>query len=148
MFILPNTKIVTEVLCSCSIGRRPVYYMTLAIVVVGRCLSVFSAHNVVFYMAATLMGSLSSTAVFQAPLVIAMEISDENSHAYVAMLQCIGWTFAMCLLPFAMWLLGNWQYFTLATTLPCLVFFFGYRSVLINNHVYSKLINVTIGLIQ
>lgn len=109
------------------LGRKPVFYITLVTLLLGRTLSAFSAHNYPLFVFATLLGSLASTAVFQAPLIIAMEISEENRRAHIAMLQCVAWTFGMCAMPFILWAWGHWFNFMLSTTFPCIIFLFTSR---------------------
>lgn len=59
--------------------------------------------------------------VFQSPLIIAMETSSEASHAHITMMQYIGWSVGMSIVPLLSWALGNWFHIIMVTTLPCLV---------------------------
>lgn len=98
--------------------------MTLIIIVLGRTATAFTSHDYRLFFASMWFGSLASTAVFQAPLIVAMEISEEQSRAHIAMMQCLGWTIALCILPMTFWVVRDWSTFMLVTTLPCLVFLF------------------------
>ncbi|GLV42087.1 uncharacterized protein CBL_04954 [Carabus blaptoides fortunei] len=110
-----------------TIGRSPVFFITLVTLIVGRCLSAFTVHNTALFMFSILLGSLTSTAVFQAPVIIAMEICEESKRAHIAMMQCLGWTAAMCIMPFILWAYGHWFPFILTTTIPCILFLFSSR---------------------
>ncbi|XP_017787307.1 PREDICTED: organic cation transporter 1-like [Nicrophorus vespilloides] len=107
-----------------AIGRRPVFFMTVVTIVLGRMLSIITAYSVPLFFLTTFIGSLPSTSVFQGPLVIAMEISKNEDRAHIAMMQCLGWTVGLCMLPLLMWVLRDWYYFMLVTTLPCFLYMF------------------------
>lgn len=61
---------------------------------------------------------LTSMSIFLCPLIIAMETSKAEDRAYIAMMQCIGWTLGMCLMPLVFWLVRDWVWFLMFTTLP------------------------------
>jgi len=54
------------------IGRRPIFFVTLFLLSVGRCLIVFTASNYPLFLTATVVGSVSQSAAFQSPLVLGM----------------------------------------------------------------------------
>lgn len=101
--------------------------MTLACLIVGRFLGAFTANYIYIFFFANFLATMASTAVFQSPLIIAMEIAEEDSHAHIAMLQSIGWSLGMSFLPLICWWLGHYFQFMLVTTLPCLLFFLPYK---------------------
>ncbi|XP_069687232.1 carcinine transporter-like isoform X2 [Periplaneta americana] len=109
------------------IGRRPVFFVTLFMLAVGRCITVFAAGSYPLFLAVTFIGSLSQSAAFQSPLVLGMEMSAENKRAQIAMLQCLGWTLGVCLMPMIAWVTGDWIAFIILTSAPCALFFFCYR---------------------
>jgi len=60
-------------LCVCfRIGRRPVFFVTLFMLAVGRCLIVFTASIYPLFLTVTVLGSVSQSAAFQSPLVLGM----------------------------------------------------------------------------
>ena len=61
--------------CSPRLGRRPVFYLSILIITVGRLVSMFTAAYYVVFCIAAVVGSLTAHSIFQAPLIIAMEIS-------------------------------------------------------------------------
>ncbi|KAF2880324.1 hypothetical protein ILUMI_25837 [Ignelater luminosus] len=108
------------------VGRKPVFLATLIALVIGKFASVFTAHIFPLFLVAALIGSLSSTAVYSSPLIIAMEICKDTDRAHIAMLQCLGWTIGLATMPLIMWGVGHWTYFMVLTTLPCALFLFLY----------------------
>lgn len=54
------------------IGRRPIFFVTLFLLAVGRCLTVFSASIYPLFLTVTVLGSVSQSAAFQSPLVLGM----------------------------------------------------------------------------
>lgn len=67
---------------------------------------------------ASLASMLTSMSIFLSPLIIAMETSKEEDRAHIAMMQCIGWTLGMCIMPIVFWAVGDWVWFLMITTLP------------------------------
>lgn len=47
-----------------------------------------------------------------------METSREEERAHIAMMQCIGWTMGISIMPMVFWALGDWTWFLMTTTLP------------------------------
>ncbi|XP_067015468.2 organic cation/carnitine transporter 2 [Anabrus simplex] len=106
------------------IGRRPVFFITLTILVLGRSLSALTAHIYWVFLIVSFLGSASTSASFQSPLAIGIEVSAHDKQAYLAMLQCLGWTLGICIMPLTAWASGNWVIFMLVTTLPAGLFLF------------------------
>lgn len=65
---------------------------------------------------------LTSMSIFLSPLIIAMETSKEEDRAHIAMMQCIGWTLGMCIMPLVFWVVRDWVWFLMITTLPIILF--------------------------
>lgn len=57
------------------LGRRPVFYFSVLIITAGRLISMFTASYYLVFSIAAVLGSLTANSIFQAPLIIAMEIS-------------------------------------------------------------------------
>lgn len=110
-----------------AIGRRPVFFVTLFMLATGRCLTVFTVSNYPLFLAVTVLGSVSQSAAFQSPLVLGMEMSAADKRAHIAMLQCLGWTLGVCLMPMVAWATGDWVAFLIITSAPCAVFFLAYK---------------------
>ncbi|KAF2886262.1 hypothetical protein ILUMI_19911, partial [Ignelater luminosus] len=109
-----------------TIGRKPVFLITLLALSVGKFASIFTAHIFPLFVAAAVIGSLTATAVYSSPLIIAMEMSKDADRSHIAMLQCLSWTIGLAAMPFIMWAIGDWVYFMILTTLPCTLFLFLY----------------------
>lgn len=54
-------------------------------------------------------------------LVFCILIHSED-RAHIAMMQSIGWTSGMILMPLLMWATRDWFIFTLVSTIPCTLF--------------------------
>lgn len=109
------------------IGRRPVFFVTLLMLAVGRCLIVVTSSNYPLFLVVTIIGSVSQSAAFQSPMVLGMEMSAADNRAHIAMLQCLGWTMGICLMPMVAWLTRDWVTFLIITSAPCAAFCFTYK---------------------
>lgn len=101
-----------------SIGRRPVFYLSAVIIILGRIMTTLTTSIYFLFAMASLASMLTSMSIFLSPLIIAMETSKEEDRAHIAMMQCIGWTFGMCIMPLVFWAVGDWVWFLMLTTLP------------------------------
>ncbi|XP_023703458.1 solute carrier family 22 member 5 isoform X2 [Cryptotermes secundus] len=111
-----------------TIGRRPVLFLGVALLVLGRCVLVFSAGIYTIFLAAVVVTSLPTGVIFQSPLIIGMEVSSARQRAHIALLQCVGWTLGMAVTPLVAWAVGgHWKVFMVLTTLPCAAVFFVFR---------------------
>jgi hypothetical protein len=54
----------------CSIGRRPVMFLGVALLVLGRCALLFSAGLYPMFLTAIVVTSLPMGVIFQSPLII------------------------------------------------------------------------------
>ena len=68
---LPTSNYIVLYVCF-RIGRRPVFFVTLFMLAVGRCLIVFTASIYPLFLTVTVLGSVSQSAAFQSPLVLGM----------------------------------------------------------------------------
>ncbi|XP_065079930.1 beta-alanine transporter isoform X1 [Ochlerotatus camptorhynchus] len=105
-----------------TLGRRPVFYFSVIIITAGRLISMFTASIYVVFCMAAVLGSLTSNSIFQAPLIIAMEISKSERRGYISMMQCIGWTTGLCILPMVFWATRDWFWALMFTTIPISLF--------------------------
>lgn len=103
---------------SFSIGRRPVFYLSAVIIILGRIMTTLTTSVYFLFAIASLASMLTSMSIFLSPLIIAMETSKEEDRAHIAMMQCIGWTLGMCIMPLVFWAVGDWVWFLMITTLP------------------------------
>ncbi|KAK7872792.1 hypothetical protein R5R35_011917 [Gryllus longicercus] len=109
------------------IGRRPTFFISIASTALGRCLLTVSSGIFPLFLTLAIVGSGAESALFQAPLALSMEVSDSSKRAHIAMLQCLGWTTGMCLMPMIAWATGDWITFIFITSLPCASFLFLHR---------------------
>jgi hypothetical protein len=63
-----------------------------------------------------------------------MSAADQRAH--IAMLQCLGWTLGVCLMPMVAWATRDWVAFILITSAPCAVFFSAYKLVTSQNIIW------------
>jgi OCT family organic cation transporter-like MFS transporter 4/5 len=96
--------------------------MSAVIIVFGRILSIFTASIYYLYATASIISMLTSMSIFLSPLIIAMETSKDEDRAKIAMLQCIGWTLGLSIMPFVFYLARDWVWFLMLTTLPVGIF--------------------------
>ncbi|XP_063222838.1 organic cation/carnitine transporter 2-like [Bacillus rossius redtenbacheri] len=109
-------------------GRRPILFGCLALLITTRLASGLSSGNHALFLAATLVGSVPSSTVFQTPLILGIEISAMDQRSMIALLQACGWTAGMCLMPLVFWALsGEWTSFMVVTTLPCAIYLLAFR---------------------
>ncbi|KAJ6641583.1 Carcinine transporter [Pseudolycoriella hygida] len=101
-----------------TIGRRPVFYLSAGIIIVGRIMSAVTASVYYLYAIASLVSMLTSMQIFLSPLIIAMEVSREEDRGKIAMFQCIGWTLGLSIMPLVFWAVRDWVWFLMITTLP------------------------------
>lgn len=106
-----------------SLGRRPVFLMSLALLITGRGLSVVSTAHYPLYLIAIFLGHSGLTSLSFAATTIGIELSSVERRAHVVMLQSLGWTGGMCLIPLVAWLTGDWVSFVLLPLLPTLGIF-------------------------
>lgn len=52
------------------IGRRPVFFISATLLILGRTLTIFTSHIYNLFIAVVLIGSTSTVSVFQTPIVI------------------------------------------------------------------------------
>lgn len=88
------------------------------IIIIGRVLSTITTSVYFLFAMASFASMLTSMSIFLSPLIIAMETSKESDRAYIVMMQWIGWTGGMCIMPLVFWLVGDWVWFLMITTLP------------------------------
>ncbi|XP_021937633.1 carcinine transporter-like isoform X2 [Zootermopsis nevadensis] len=111
-----------------TIGRRPVLFLGVATLVLGRCVVAFTAGTYVVFLLANFVASLPISVVFQSPLIIGMEISSASQRALLTMLQFVGWTSGMCVMPMVAWATGGeWKLFMVLTSVPCAAVFLAFR---------------------
>jgi MFS family permease len=69
------------------IGRRPVFYLSAAIIIIGRVMTTLTTSTYFLFVIASLASMLTSMSIFLSPLIIAMETSKEEDRAHIAMMQ-------------------------------------------------------------
>lgn len=107
-----------------TMGRRPVLFIAVATMVVGRCLSVLVSGTYYLFLLFCFIGNSSVVTVFVAPLVIGVELSSSEKRSHIAMLQFFGWTGGTCTLTVLAWITGGeWKAMLLVSSLPSLLIF-------------------------
>lgn len=101
-----------------SIGRRAVFYISAVVIILGRVMEVFTTSTYVLFAVASFCSMLTSVSIFVCPLIIAMETSKDEDRAHIAMMQSIGWTTGLCIMPLVFWAVGDWVWFLVLTTVP------------------------------
>ncbi|PNF18176.1 hypothetical protein B7P43_G01824 [Cryptotermes secundus] len=101
-----------------TIGRRPVFLLALTLLIVGRGLSVVAAPHYYLYLVTVFIGHSSLSSLCFAATTTGIELSSAESRARVVMLQSLGWTGGMCLVPLVAWLTGDWVSFVLLPLFP------------------------------
>uniref|UniRef100_A0A6M2DYH2 Putative synaptic vesicle transporter svop n=1 Tax=Xenopsylla cheopis TaxID=163159 RepID=A0A6M2DYH2_XENCH len=104
------------------IGRKPVFFISLIILIIGKIMQLFLTSWYYLYMLGNLISALTPMAMYQTVLIIGMEISSIDDNPHIAMLQGIGWTLGISILPLLYWWLQNWFYFVLISSLPITFF--------------------------
>ncbi|XP_049774832.1 solute carrier family 22 member 7-like [Schistocerca cancellata] len=99
-------------------GRRPAFFLSAVSSAVTHCLMAFTASIYPLFFAVSLLASATNAATFQAPLVFSLEVSDEETKGFVAMLQCVGWTLGMMGMPMIAWACRDWVPFMIITSAP------------------------------
>lgn len=105
------------------IGRRVVYFISLSLLTFGRLGSLFVVDWYPIFVAVSTIATISSTSVFQSTVVIIMELSNTEDRAFVAQISNLGWTTGLCLLPLIFWIVEDWKYYVLVSTVPLLFYF-------------------------
>lgn len=105
-----------------SIGRRPVFYYSAILLLVGRIMTIFTASYYILFAAASIISMLTSMSIFLSPLIIAMETSKEEDRGKIAMLQCVGWTVGLSIMPMVFWWVRDWTWFLVITSTPIVIF--------------------------
>ncbi len=60
-----------------SLGRRPVFYISVALIIFGRVMSTMTTFIYWLFASAAIIGMLTSATIFTSPLIIAMETGKE-----------------------------------------------------------------------
>lgn len=60
-----------------TLGRRPVFYFSTVIIILGRVMTVFTTSTYWLFAIAAVLSMLTSMSIFLSPLIIAMETSKE-----------------------------------------------------------------------
>nr|CAD7424296.1 unnamed protein product [Timema monikensis] len=106
-----------------TIGRRPVFLLTLSLLVFGRSVTTIAADIYPLFLVTCFLGTVATNSICVSTVAVGMEISARDKSSHIAMLQCLGWTAGLCLMPMIAWATGNWMSFLLISSLPSVVFF-------------------------
>ncbi|XP_049771793.1 carcinine transporter-like [Schistocerca cancellata] len=108
------------------LGRRPQFFLSMVLASLARSLLVVTSSIYPLFLVVSILGGAPIGAVFEAPLALSMEVSDSERRGHIAMMQLVGWSTGMCIVPLVAWACRDWVPFMLITSLPSLgvVFFF------------------------
>ncbi|PSN35676.1 hypothetical protein C0J52_21767 [Blattella germanica] len=110
-----------------SIGRRPVFLLSLILVILGKGFVPASTHYL-YYIATVFIGHSALSSLCYAASSIGIELSSSEQRANVIMLQSLGWTLGMCLIPLVAWITKDWVSFVLLPIAPSiLLLIYSYR---------------------
>lgn len=103
-------------------GRRLTYIFSMALVVLGRIISILGSHNFILFVSGCTVTCLSSWFVVQSALVISMEVSSADRRAGVVTLRNTSSSCGMCIMPLLYWWLRDWKLFMIVTSAPQILF--------------------------
>ena len=110
-------------------GRKKVFWITTALIIICVSLKTISADNMYAYYALKIVSSAGYTSTYQLPFAIIVELSDVKYRSWAVGITCVTWTFGLCLLPLIGWLFGDWIQITLVAVLPMSLLFLGWKFV-------------------
>ncbi|KAL3283097.1 hypothetical protein HHI36_006256 [Cryptolaemus montrouzieri] len=105
------------------IGRKKSFFTCLTTLILGSILSGFSETFTMWIFSRLIVG-LTIPAVYQIPFIISLELVGPNYRAFVTVLTCMFYTIGLCMLAGVAYLIRDWRYLTLATSLPFLLYYF------------------------
>ncbi|XP_061712410.1 organic cation transporter protein [Cydia pomonella] len=105
-------------------GRRMTYIISLALIVVGRIVSLVGSNSFIFFVSGALVTCLSTWTVVQSSYVISMEMSAPDRRALVTTLRNTSLSVGMCVLPLLYWWIRDWKILMSITTSSQLLFMF------------------------
>lgn len=103
-------------------GRQLTLYLSLLALLVGRITAIFTLNFFTIFLLANFFGNLSSLSLYQAPLIITMEISADEDRATASLVQSVSWTVGICILPLIYWYVKRWQVVTWIAIVPLFLF--------------------------
>nr|CAD7269703.1 unnamed protein product [Timema shepardi] len=108
----------------------------MSLLVFGRSVTTIAADIYPLFLVTCFLGTVATNSICvstvavgmqilndMVPVSPGMEISARDKSSHIAMLQCLGWTAGLCLMPMIAWATGNWMSFLLISSLPSVVFF-------------------------
>lgn len=107
-----------------TIGRKKVFVVAIILLVLGRIAATLSSGIYPLFAASIFLSNSSLLPVFLSPLAIGMEFCCKEKRSQINMLQCVGWTLGISFTPLFAWAVGDWKTFTLATSMPTIIFIF------------------------
>ncbi|XP_075992841.1 organic cation transporter protein [Anticarsia gemmatalis] len=103
-------------------GRKLTYIISLALLIIGRFVSVVASSSFILFTIGCIIASFPSWSAIQSTAVISLEISSPKRRTTVAKLHLLATSFGKCLMPFFYWKLRNWKSFLIVTTSLQLLF--------------------------
>ncbi|XP_021181384.3 solute carrier family 22 member 21 [Helicoverpa armigera] len=105
-------------------GRKPTYVISLAMLIIGRFLSVLASSSFIIFAIGCVIAALPSWCVTQSASIVSLEISSPKRRANIAKLRLVATSFGLCLMPLLYWWLRSWKVFVVITTATQLPYLF------------------------
>ncbi|XP_049866906.1 solute carrier family 22 member 21 [Pectinophora gossypiella] len=99
-------------------GRRLTYIIALALIVVGRTVSILAAQSYVLFTCGCIIASFPSWSAVQSVSVISVEISSPERRTTTATLRVAAMSFGVCVMSLLYWWIREWKLFFVITTVP------------------------------
>lgn len=108
-------------------GRKPIFFMTIAINILFRVISLYFPENVEFFYLCQFIIGTAFPVMFIAPSMIAAEVCDKEYRAWVYSVTWMIWVIGMAALPLVAWICADWFLIGMLTSVPAVVLFFYLR---------------------
>ncbi|KAJ8981413.1 hypothetical protein NQ317_010352 [Molorchus minor] len=106
-----------------SIGRKRTFFLCLSTLLLGSILTC-TARNFLWWAGSRVVVGLTIPAIYQIPFIIALELVGPTYRSFVTVLTCIFYTFGLMMLSGIAYLIRNWIYLGLTTSLPFILYYF------------------------
>ncbi|XP_044266487.1 carcinine transporter [Tribolium madens] len=106
-----------------SIGRKRSFFVCLTILLFGSVLTA-TAQNFWWWAASRVIVGLTIPAIYQIPFIISLELVGPNYRSFVTVMICLFYTLGLLMLAGVAYLVRDWVYFALSTSLPFILYYF------------------------
>ncbi|EFA04375.1 Organic cation transporter protein-like Protein [Tribolium castaneum] len=106
-----------------SIGRKKSFFVCLTTLLLGSVLTA-TAQNFWWWAASRVIVGLTIPAIYQIPFIISLELVGPNYRSFVTVMICLFYTLGLLILSGVAYLIRDWVYFALSTSLPFILYYF------------------------